>query len=77
MKDPIVAEVRWCRAEHTKRFKGDPHLICEDLRDFERTLGDRVIQTTPKRRDPATRPAGQQRERSFHAEKEGPEEWGS
>ncbi len=54
MKDPIVAEVRKHRAEHTRRFNGDLHLICEDLRKFERTLGDKVIQTTPKRRKPAS-----------------------
>ena len=52
MKDPIVAEVRKYRAEHTRRFNGDLHLICEDLRKFERTLGDRVIQTAPRRLQP-------------------------
>ena len=52
MKDPIVAEVRKYRADHTRRFNGDLHLICEDLRMFERTLGDRVIRTPPRRLDP-------------------------
>jgi len=54
MKDPIVAEVRKYRAEHTRRFNGDLHLICEDLRKFERTLGDRVIRTAPRRLDPTS-----------------------
>jgi len=54
MKDPIVAEVRKCRAEHTRRFNGDIHLICEDLRKFEQTLADRVVETAPKRREPAS-----------------------
>lgn len=51
MKDPIVAKVRKYRAEHTRRFNGDLHLICEDLRKFERTLGDRAIRTAPRRLD--------------------------
>jgi len=54
MKDSIVAEVRKCRAEHTRRFNGDLHLICEDLRKFEQTLGDRVIRTAPRRLDSAS-----------------------
>ena len=32
MKDPFVGEVRKYRMEHTRRFNGDLHLICEDLR---------------------------------------------
>ena len=35
MKDPIVAEVRRLRMEHTKRFGGDLARICEDLRKLE------------------------------------------
>lgn len=49
MKDPIVAEVRRHRMEHTKRFNSDLTLICEDLRRFEATLGDRVVKPQPKR----------------------------
>ena len=59
MKDPIVAEVRKYRAEHTRRFNRDLHLICEDLRKFERTLGDRVIRTAPRRLDPTSGPTVQ------------------
>ena len=43
MKDPIVAEVRQYRMEHTKRFHGDLALICEDLRKREADLGDRLV----------------------------------
>jgi len=49
MKDAIVDEVRKHRAEHTRRFNADLHLICEDLKKLERTLGDKVIEPTPKR----------------------------
>lgn len=49
MKDPIVAEVRQHRMEHTKRFHGDLALICEDLRKREAVLGDRLVSLQPKR----------------------------
>ena len=49
MKDPIVAEVRQHRMEHTKRFHGDLALICEDLREREAALGDRLVSLQPKR----------------------------
>lgn len=49
MKDPIVAEVRRHRMEHAKRFNFDLALICEDLREKEAELGDRLVQPRPKR----------------------------
>ena len=49
MQDPIVEEVRKHRMEHTRRFNSDLHQICEDLREFESTLGDRVVRLEPKR----------------------------
>jgi len=49
MKDPIVAEVRQHRMEHTKRFHADLALICEDLRKREAGLGDRLVSPQPKR----------------------------
>lgn len=52
MKDPIVAEVRQHRMEHTKRFNSDLALICEDLRKREAALGDRLISPQPKRLQP-------------------------
>ncbi len=49
MKDPFVDEVRRFRMEHTKQFNSDLHLICEDLRRFEASLGDRVVTLEPRR----------------------------
>jgi len=56
MKDPYVDEVRKFRMEHTKRFKSDLHLICEDLRQFEASLGDRVVRVEPRKIQPTKRP---------------------
>jgi hypothetical protein len=53
MKDPIVAEIRQHRMEHTQQFHGDLRLICEDLRRIEATLGDRLVAQQPKRLPPA------------------------
>ena len=53
MKDPYVEEVRKHRMEHTQQFKSDLHLICEDLRNFESSLGERVVTLEPKRIQPA------------------------
>lgn len=49
MKDPFVDEVRQYRLEHTRRFNNDLHLICEDLKQFELTLGKRLVTLTPRR----------------------------
>jgi hypothetical protein len=49
MKDPIVEEVREHRMEHTRQFGSNLHLICEDLRQFESTLGERVVSVEPKK----------------------------
>lgn len=43
MYDPFVEEVRKNRMEHTEEFNCDLHLICEDMRAFESSLGDRVV----------------------------------
>ena len=56
MKDPYVHEVRQFRMEHTKKFNSDLRLICEDLRLFESTLGDRVVTLEPRRTQPAKKP---------------------
>lgn len=53
MKDPIVKEVRAARMEHTKQFNSDLHLICEDLRRLEASLGDRVVKLAPRKISPA------------------------
>ena len=56
MKDPYVAEVRQHRMEHTRRFGSDLHLICEDLRSIDASLGERVVTLKPKRVPPSRRP---------------------
>ena len=56
MKDPIVAEIRQHRMEHTKVFNSDLKLICEDLRKVEKSLGERVIQAVPPRLRPTSEP---------------------
>ncbi len=62
MKDPYVEEVRKFRAEHTRQFNSDLRLICEDLRRFESTLGDRVVTLEPRKCRPANKPKGPRRE---------------
>jgi hypothetical protein len=37
--DPIVEAIRQARREHTTRFQGNLHAICEDLRRQERESG--------------------------------------
>jgi hypothetical protein len=38
MKDPIIAEVRKYRMEHTQKFHANIHEICNDLKKFENKL---------------------------------------
>jgi hypothetical protein len=52
MKDPYVEEVRKHRMEHTCQFDSNLHRICEDLRQFESSLGDRVVTLEPKKSRP-------------------------
>ncbi len=52
MKDPYVAEARKHRMEHTRQFDSNLHRICESLREFEASLGDRVVTLEPKKRHP-------------------------
>ena len=56
MKDPYVAEVRKHRMEHTQKFNSDLHRICEDLRTFESSLGERVVTLEPRKIQPAKKP---------------------
>ncbi len=53
MRDPFVDEVRKYRAEHTQQFDSDLGRICKDLRQFEASLGDRVVTLTPQKFLPA------------------------
>ena len=47
--DPIIEEIRRVRQEHTHRFNGDLHAICEDLRRQERESGCRYVSFPPRR----------------------------
>jgi hypothetical protein len=58
MKDPIIDEVRKYRIEHTQQFNSDLRQICEDLRKFESTLGDRVVRLEPRRIQPTRKAKG-------------------
>ncbi len=46
--DPIVDEIRRIRQEHTDRFHGDLHAICEDLRRQERESGRDYVSFAPR-----------------------------
>jgi hypothetical protein len=56
VKDPIVAEVRQHRMEHTQRFQSDLALICADLRKCDADLADRLVSPQPKRIEPVEKP---------------------
>jgi hypothetical protein len=49
MKDPIVAEVRKHRMEHTRKFGGDLVAICADLQSVQRSSGHEVVRLSPKK----------------------------
>ena len=46
--DPIVDEIRKIRKEHTDKFNGDLHAICEDLRRRERESGRKFVSYPPR-----------------------------
>lgn len=56
MKDPFVEEARQYRMEHTRQFNSDLHLICEDLRRFEASLGERVVKLEPRQTKAPNKP---------------------
>jgi hypothetical protein len=66
MKDPYVEEVRKHRMEHTRQFNSNLHLICEDMREFEASLGERVVTLEPKKVRPprASRKSASRRSKS-------------
>jgi len=56
--DPIVDEIRRVRQEHTDKFNGDLHAICEDIRRQEReyvSYPPRRIKDVPHQRQPIRR----------------------
>ena len=46
--DPIVNEIRRVRKQHTDKFGGDLHAICEDLRRLERESGRKYVSFPPR-----------------------------
>ena len=51
MKDPIVAEVRAHRMEHTLRHGSDIEKIVADLRRMQQVRGYKVVRLPAKRRE--------------------------
>jgi hypothetical protein len=41
--DPIVEEIHCIRREHVKKFSGDLHAICEDLRNKQALSGHKIV----------------------------------
>ena len=50
MKDPIVAEVRKHRMDHTRKFKGDLTAICADLRAVQEASGHKLVRLHPRKK---------------------------
>jgi hypothetical protein len=50
MKDPIVAEVRKHRMQHTRKFNGDLAAICQDLRAIQKASGHKIVRLRPRRK---------------------------
>jgi hypothetical protein len=48
MKDPIVAEVRKHRMQHTRKFNGDLTAICQDLRAVQKASGHKIVRLRPR-----------------------------
>jgi hypothetical protein len=66
MKDPIVEEVRRHRMEHTQKFGGDLHAICQDLCACQATFGKQVVRLTPRKIE-KPKPAGTKKRKSIRA----------
>ncbi len=47
-KDPIVEEIRQYRDAHARKFNYDLKKICKDLKEKEKSYGDRVVTLPPK-----------------------------
>jgi len=50
MNDPIVAEVRRLRDEHSKLFNYDLDAICEDYKNHQLIVGNRLVRLFPPKR---------------------------
>ncbi len=49
-EDPIVAEIRKCRAEHAEKYGHDLDRICEALRDRQAKSQRKVVTRSPRLR---------------------------
>ncbi len=49
MTDPIVAEVRKHRMQHTRKFGGDLRKICAELRSVQEKLDQKVLRLPAQR----------------------------
>jgi hypothetical protein len=58
-EDPIVAEIRRIRQEHSARFNYDLRAICEDLKEQERKSGRQFVSYPPRRIPPEDRTANE------------------
>jgi hypothetical protein len=47
-EDPIIAEIRRYRVEHTERYGHDLDRICEALREAEIRSGRKVVHRRPR-----------------------------
>ncbi len=54
MRDPILDEIRKHRLEHTQKFDGDLHRICEDLRAYQKICGHKVVRFEKDKPDEPT-----------------------
>jgi hypothetical protein len=52
MKDPIVAEVRKHRKEHTDKFQGEMSKICADLRRVQKDSKHDIVRLAPRKIGP-------------------------
>jgi hypothetical protein len=55
MKDPIVAEVRKHRMQHTRKFNYDLLAICADLQSLQKKSGHKIVRLASRKLVPGTR----------------------
>jgi hypothetical protein len=64
MKDPIVAEVRKHRMQHTRKFHYDLLAICEDLQSLQKKSGHKIVRLASRKLLPDARTAKRARDAS-------------
>ncbi len=48
IEDPIVAEIRKFRSEHTEKFNHDLDKICQDLKEKQNKSNRAIVARSPK-----------------------------